>query len=51
MRTSHWVLRFSTTTRPLLTVVGPCLHANSDGTYAVRRGPTSEDLGPVALGG
>lgn len=42
--TSHWALRFSTTTRPRLTVVGPCLVANSDGTYGVGRGFTSEDL-------
>ncbi|MEV4504596.1 DUF6193 family natural product biosynthesis protein [Streptomyces klenkii] len=35
--TSHWALRFSTTTRPRLTVVGPCLMANSDGTYGVVR--------------
>ncbi|MEV6056782.1 DUF6193 family natural product biosynthesis protein [Streptomyces sp. NPDC052107] len=43
--TSHWALRFSATTRPHLTVVGPCLAANSDGTYGVGRGFISEDLG------
>lgn len=46
--TSHWALRFSTTTRPRLTIVGPCLIADSDGTYAVDRGFTSEDLGRFA---
>ncbi|MEU9401216.1 DUF6193 family natural product biosynthesis protein [Streptomyces sp. NPDC048242] len=43
--TSHWALRFSTTTRPRLTVVGPCLSANSDGTYGVGHGFVSQDLG------
>nr|WP_197973515.1 MULTISPECIES: DUF6193 family natural product biosynthesis protein [Streptomyces] len=43
--TSHWALRFSTTTRPRLTVVGPCLTANTDGTYGVGRGFISDDLG------
>ncbi|WP_258053397.1 DUF6193 family natural product biosynthesis protein [Streptomyces sp. Ru72] len=46
--TSHWALRFSTTTRPRLTVVGPCLLANSDGTYAVGRSLASDDLGRFA---
>ncbi|MFG3430940.1 DUF6193 family natural product biosynthesis protein [Streptomyces californicus] len=46
--TSHWALRFSTTTRPILTVVGPCLSANSDGTYGVGRGFISQDLGRFA---
>lgn len=46
--TSHWTLRFSTTTRPRLTIVGPCLIANSGGTYAVGRDFTSEDLGRFA---
>ncbi|USQ85969.1 DUF6193 family natural product biosynthesis protein [Streptomyces phaeoluteigriseus] len=46
--TSHWALRFSTTTRPALTVVGPCLSANSDATYGVGRGLISEDLGQFA---
>lgn len=46
--TSHWALRFSTTTRPRLTVVGPCLAANSDGTYGVGRGFITEDLGRFA---
>ncbi|MFI8943192.1 DUF6193 family natural product biosynthesis protein [Streptomyces syringium] len=45
--TSHWALRFSTTTRPRLTVVGPCLIANSDGTYVVGRDFTG-DLGRFA---
>ncbi|MFI0716365.1 DUF6193 family natural product biosynthesis protein [Streptomyces inhibens] len=46
--TSHWALRFSTTTRPRLTVVGPCLMANGDGTYGVGRGIVSQDLGRFA---
>jgi hypothetical protein len=47
--TSHWTLRFSVTTQPGLTVVGPCLSAQSDGTYAV--GTTmaaDQDLGRFA---
>ncbi|MGW6857422.1 DUF6193 family natural product biosynthesis protein [Streptomyces xanthophaeus] len=43
--TSHWALRFSTTPRPALTVVGPCLGANSDGTYGVGTGIVGDDLG------
>ncbi|WDV56214.1 DUF6193 family natural product biosynthesis protein [Streptomyces coeruleorubidus] len=43
--TSHWSLRFSTTTRPRLTVIGPCLTAGSDGTYGVGRGFITPDLG------
>lgn len=43
--TSHWALRFSTTTRPHLTIVGPSLSANSDGTYGVGRGLMDNDLG------
>lgn len=43
--TSHWALRLSATTRPRLTVVGPCLSANGDGTYAVGSGIISQDLG------
>ncbi|MGW1350838.1 DUF6193 family natural product biosynthesis protein [Streptomyces sp. NPDC002409] len=43
--TSHWVLRFSSTTRPHLTIVGPCLTANGDGTYGVGRGFITQDLG------
>ncbi|MGX6739079.1 DUF6193 family natural product biosynthesis protein [Streptomyces peucetius] len=46
--TSHWALRFSTTTRPDLTVVGPCLSANSDGTYGGGGGLISQDLGQFA---
>ncbi|MET9919847.1 DUF6193 family natural product biosynthesis protein [Streptomyces sp. NPDC006435] len=46
--TSHWVLRFSTTTRPDLTIAGPCLTANGDGTYGVGRGFISQDLGRFA---
>ncbi|MGA5136952.1 DUF6193 family natural product biosynthesis protein [Streptomyces azureus] len=43
--TSHWALRFSTTTRPRLTAVGPCLTAGSDGMYEVGRGFVTPDLG------
>ncbi|MEU1783759.1 DUF6193 family natural product biosynthesis protein [Streptomyces abikoensis] len=46
--TSHWALRFSTTTRPRLTIVGPCLTANRDGTYGVGRSLISADLGQCA---
>ncbi|WP_234352296.1 MULTISPECIES: DUF6193 family natural product biosynthesis protein [unclassified Streptomyces] len=46
--TSHWALRFSTTTRPRLTVVGPCLTAGSDGTYGVGTGFITPDLGLFA---
>ncbi|MFI8093580.1 DUF6193 family natural product biosynthesis protein [Streptomyces sp. NPDC086080] len=46
--TSHWALRFSTTTRPRLTVVGPWLAAHSDGTYGVGRNATGADLGRFA---
>lgn len=46
--TSHWALRFSTTTRPDLTVVGPSLSANSDGTYGVGTGFITPDLGLFA---
>ncbi|NUK33309.1 hypothetical protein HRW16_02540 [Streptomyces lunaelactis] len=33
--TSHWVLRFSTTTRPNLSIVGPCLLADDVDQYTV----------------
>lgn len=33
--TSHWTLRFSTTTRPRLSVVGPCLLAHDVDRYTV----------------
>lgn len=46
--TSHWALRFSTTTRPRLTVVGPSLTAGSDGTYGVGSGFVTPDLGLFA---
>ncbi|WP_326617618.1 DUF6193 family natural product biosynthesis protein [Streptomyces decoyicus] len=46
--TSHWALRFSTTTRPRLTIVGPCLTAGSDGMYGVGRGFITPDLGRFA---
>ncbi|MFE7460354.1 DUF6193 family natural product biosynthesis protein [Streptomyces sp. NPDC057554] len=40
--TSHWALRFSTSIRPALTLVGPILSVGSDGTYGVR-GLMSQD--------
>lgn len=44
--TSHWALRFSTSTRPQLTVVGPYLTHSSDGTYGLGSGTdVSDDLG------
>lgn len=43
--TSHWVLRFSSTTRPDLAIVGPSLFANGDGTYGVGRGFITQNLG------
>ncbi|WP_051860458.1 DUF6193 family natural product biosynthesis protein [Streptomyces anulatus] len=43
--TSHWALRFSTTTRPDLNPTGPCLTANSDGTFGVSRGFLTSDPG------
>lgn len=46
--TSHWALRFSATTRPDLTVVGPFLAAGSDGTYSLGRGIVTPDLGQFA---
>ncbi|WP_372351041.1 DUF6193 family natural product biosynthesis protein [Streptomyces sp. KL116D] len=46
--TSHWVLRFSATTRPQLTPTGPCLTANSDGTYGVGKSIVAQDLGLCA---
>lgn len=47
--TSHWVLRFSTSTRPLLTVVGPCLRAGD--TFTVGTGIVTPDLGSFARPG
>ncbi|MEU6916142.1 DUF6193 family natural product biosynthesis protein [Streptomyces olindensis] len=46
--TSHWALRFSSTTRPGLTIVGPCLSANGDGTFGMGTGIISQDLGRFA---
>lgn len=46
--TSHWALRFSTTTRPELTLTGPCLTANGDGTYGVGTGFLTPNLGLFA---
>ncbi|MFI7411132.1 DUF6193 family natural product biosynthesis protein [Streptomyces sp. NPDC049627] len=38
--TSHWTLRFSTTTRPSLTITGPCLLALGTDEYLVSKGFT-----------
>ncbi|WP_307127957.1 DUF6193 family natural product biosynthesis protein [Streptomyces sp. B1I3] len=46
--TSHWALRFSATTRPNLTVAGPCLTSGSDATYGVGRGFSTPDFGLFA---
>lgn len=46
--TSHWALRFSATTRPALTIVGPCLTASGDGTYDLGRTLLAPDLGRFA---
>ncbi|MFF0204323.1 DUF6193 family natural product biosynthesis protein [Streptomyces sp. NPDC005017] len=46
--TSHRVLRFSSGPRPHLSIVGPCLTANCDGTYGVGRGFITQDLGVFA---
>lgn len=43
--TSHWALRFSTTTRPALTPVGPVLSAGNDGGFGVGTGLLAPDLG------
>ncbi|GAA1315383.1 hypothetical protein GCM10009647_043190 [Streptomyces sanglieri] len=43
--TSHWTLRFSTTTRPSLTLIGPCLlAAGADQGYRVSTGFTGAGL-------
>ncbi len=49
--TSHWALRFSTTTRPDLNPTGPCLTANSDATFGVGSGLLTPDLGLFATPG
>ncbi|MFJ3877506.1 DUF6193 family natural product biosynthesis protein [Streptomyces sp. NPDC090077] len=36
--TSHWVLRFSTTTRPALTIAGPCVLTHAADRYTVSPG-------------
>ncbi|WP_371798240.1 DUF6193 family natural product biosynthesis protein [Streptomyces sp. NBC_01707] len=41
--TSHWALRFSTTTRPDLTVVGPMLSARSIDHYTVSKSMMGND--------
>lgn len=49
--TSHWVLRFSTTTRPDMNPIGPCLMVDSDGMVGVGRGILTPDLGLFATPG
>ncbi|MGC4950733.1 DUF6193 family natural product biosynthesis protein [Streptomyces sp. DT224] len=49
--TSHWALRFSTTTRPHLIVVGPCLVATGKGAFGVGRGIVTMDLGEFTTAG
>ncbi|MER5916607.1 DUF6193 family natural product biosynthesis protein [Streptomyces sp. NPDC001982] len=41
--TSHWTLRFSTTTRPRLTIFGPCLLAHDVDRYTVSTEFTGAD--------
>ncbi|MEU9165367.1 DUF6193 family natural product biosynthesis protein [Streptomyces sp. NPDC048424] len=41
--TSHWALRFSTTTRPRLSVVGPLLETRGVGEYALAASLADED--------
>ncbi|WP_208866023.1 DUF6193 family natural product biosynthesis protein [Kitasatospora cheerisanensis] len=43
--TSHWALRFSTTTGPAMAAVGPVLAAGGDGTFGVGTGLGAPDLG------
>jgi hypothetical protein len=42
--TSHWTLRFSTTTRPRLTIAGPCLLARGVDEYLVSKGFTGSGV-------
>ncbi|MFD5142770.1 DUF6193 family natural product biosynthesis protein [Streptomyces sp. NPDC058401] len=44
--TSHWALRFSTTTRPSLSTVGPALFADGDGTFGVGTGVITPGVAP-----
>ncbi|MFC8716298.1 DUF6193 family natural product biosynthesis protein [Kitasatospora sp. NPDC057198] len=46
--TSHWTLRFSTTTGPFLAHVGPGLSVDGDGVFGVGRGFGAPDLGRFA---
>ncbi|MET9591862.1 DUF6193 family natural product biosynthesis protein [Streptomyces sp. NPDC006516] len=46
--TSHWVLRFATSTRPRLTAAGVSVSATSDGMYGVGTGGVGDDLGRFA---
>ncbi|MFI9787949.1 DUF6193 family natural product biosynthesis protein [Kitasatospora sp. NPDC051984] len=43
--TSHWGLRFSTTTGPLMAAVGPVVSANGDGDFGVGTGILAPNLG------
>lgn len=42
--TSHWALRFSTTTRPRLTIAGPCILADDVDRYTVSEGFTGSGV-------
>ncbi|MFD8478325.1 DUF6193 family natural product biosynthesis protein [Kitasatospora sp. NPDC059673] len=50
--TSHWGLRFSTATGPLMVAVGPVLSANGDGEFGVGTGIlATSNLGRFATAG
>ncbi|MFG2985691.1 DUF6193 family natural product biosynthesis protein [Streptomyces sp. NPDC048258] len=46
--TSHWALRFSTTTRPRLSVVGPVLATHDVDRYSLAATMASEDVAQFA---
>ncbi|MFJ5924439.1 DUF6193 family natural product biosynthesis protein [Kitasatospora sp. NPDC092948] len=46
--TSHWALRFSTTTGPAMCTVGPVLSAEGDGGFGVGTGIVVANLGRFA---
>ncbi|WP_404867425.1 DUF6193 family natural product biosynthesis protein [Kitasatospora griseola] len=46
--TSHWALRFSTTTGPAMSVVGPVLSVDGDGVFEVGTGIVVPNLGRFA---
>ncbi|WP_330238083.1 DUF6193 family natural product biosynthesis protein [Streptomyces sp. NBC_00525] len=49
--TSHWALRFSTATRPYMSVVGPSLVALGPGEFGLGSGVVACDLGEFASAG